>query len=243
MTILIKLKIILSQKELRIIKPKMKMLSMTKLRSILLTKLDSFFKNSFCSKNLKKYGNIVPLLNDDFKVLNNYILNSSLLFIPVLGMSNSGKSSFINCLLQKDILSCHSSEYTRRGIIIRYIKEKDKISLYSIKFKSVEDLNYKYHYYIKHKKLSEKEIDIKEIINISNESFPKDEENSFFLLEINIPLLDDIKIKPEIKNNICIIDFPGHNTSNNLFFDKEVYQKVLKMSSFFIYLNSGKAFK
>lgn len=210
---------------------------------ILLTKLDSFFKNSFCSKNLKKYGNIVPLLNDDFKVLNNYILNSSLLFIPVLGMSNSGKSSFINCLLQKDILSCHSSEYTRRGIIIRYIKEKDKISLYSIKFKSVEDLNYKYHYYIKHKKLSEKEIDIKEIINISNESFPKDEENSFFLLEINIPLLDDIKIKPEIKNNICIIDFPGHNTNNNMFLEKKIYQNVLKISSFFIYINNGKAFK
>ena len=210
---------------------------------ILLTKLDSFFKNSFSSKNLRKYGNIVPLLNDDFKVLNNYILNSSLLFIPVLGISNSGKSSFINCLLQKDILSCHSSECTRRGIIIRYVKEKDKISLYSIKFKSVENLNYKYHYYIKHKKLSEKENDIKEIINIANESFPKDEENSFYLLEINIPLLDDIEIKPEIKNNICIIDFPGHNTRNNMFLEKKIYQNVIKMSSFFIYINNGKAFK
>ena len=210
---------------------------------ILLTKLDSFFKNSFSSKNLRKYGNIVPLLNDDFKVLNNYILNSSLLFIPVLGISNSGKSSFINCLLQKDILSCHSSECTRRGIIIRYVKEKDKISLYSIKFKSVENLNYKYHYYIKHKKLSEKENDIKEIINIANESFPKDEENSFYLLEINIPLLDDIEIKPEIKNNICIIDFQGHNTRNNMFLEKKIYQNVIKMSSFFIYINNGKAFK
>ena len=210
---------------------------------ILLTKLDSFFTNSFSSKKLRKYGNIVPLLNDDFKVLNNYILNSSLLFIPVLGISNSGKSSFINCLLQKDILTCHSSECTRRGIIIRYIKEKDKISLYSIKFKSAINLNYKYYYYIKNKKLSEKENNIKEIINISNESFPKDEENSFFLLEINIPLLDDIHINPEIKNNICIIDFPGHNTHHNMFLEKKIYQNVLKMSSFFIYLNNGKAFK
>ena len=40
----------------------------------------------------------------------------------------------------------------------------------------------------------------------------------FLLLEINIPLLDDIKLKSEIKNNICFFDFPGHNTSNNLFY-------------------------
>jgi len=50
-------------------------------------------------------------------------------------------------------------------------------------------------------------------------------------------------LKQEIKNNICLIDFPGHNTNNNLFFEKEVYQNVLKMSTFFIYMNNGKAFK
>ena len=84
---------------------------------------------------------------------------------------------------------------------------------------------------------------IKEIINITNESYPKNEEDCFFLLEINIQALDDLNIKPEIKNNICFIDFPGHNTNDNFFFDKNIYQKVLKMCSFFIYINGGKAFK
>ena len=208
-----------------------------------LKNLDNFFNNVFNSSKLRKFGNIVPLLNNDFKVLKNYILNSELIYIPILGISNSGKSSFLNCLIQKDILSCNSSECTRRGMIIRYIQDKNSISLYSIKFKHSDNLNNTYYYYIKKGLLSKKIEEIKEIINITNESYPKNEEDSFFLLEINIPFLDDIKIKSEIKNNICFIDFPGHNTNNNLFFDREVYQKVLKMSSFFIYLNSGKAFK
>ena len=127
-------------------------------------------------------------------------------------------------------------------MIIRYIKDKNNISLYSIKFRYSDNLNNTYYYYIKKGLLSKKIEEIKEIINITNESYPKNEEDCFFLLEIHIPFLDDAKIKSEIKNNICFIDFPGHNTNNNLFFDKEVYQKVLKMSSFFIYLNSGKAF-
>jgi len=208
-----------------------------------LKNLDDFFNTIFNSPKLRKFGNVVPLLNNDFKVLKNYILNSELIFIPILGISNSGKSSFLNCLLQNDILDSNSSECTRRGMIIRYIKDKNNIFLYSIKFKHSGNLNNTYYYYIKKRLLSKKTEEIKEIIKITNESYPKNEEDCFFLLEINIPFLDDIKIKSEIKNNICFIDFPGHNTSNNLFFDKEVYQKVLKMSSFFIYLNSGKAFK
>ena len=63
------------------------------------------------------------------------------------------------------------------------------------------------------------------------------------MIEINIKCFDEINLKSEIKKNICIIDFPGHNTNHNLFFDKDIYQNVLKMSSFFIYINSGKAFK
>jgi len=208
----------------------------------ILNDLDNFFKDTFNSKNLIKFGNIVPLLNNDFKVLNNYVHNSCLEYIPILGVSNSGKSSFINCLIQKDILTCDSKECTRRGIIIRYIEEKDKISLYSIKFKSFENLGNIYYYYEKNLLLSDKFEEIKEIIAILNESFPKNEEDSFLLIEINIKCFDEINIKSEIKKNICIIDFPGHNTSNNLFFKKNIYQNVLKMSSFFIYINSGKAF-
>ena len=210
---------------------------------IILNDLDNFFKETFNSKNLIKFGNIVPLLNEDFKVLNNYVHNSCLEYIPILGVSNSGKSSFINCLLQKDVLTCNSGECTRRGIIIRYIEEKDKISLYSIKFKSFENLGIKYYYYVKNQLLSDKIEEIKEIIDILNESFPKNEEDSFLLIEVNIKCFDEIDIKPEVKKNICIIDFPGHNTNHNLFFDKDIYQNVLKMSSFFIYINIGKAFK
>ena len=210
----------------------------------LLRKLNEFFKEFFDSQKLKKFGVIINLLNNDYKILKNYILNSSLLFVPILGASNSGKSSFINCLLQKDILTCDSSECTRRGIIIRYIEDKNKISLYSIKFKKdINETFNQYYYYTKENLLSNKVEHIKEIIQILNENYPSKEEDCFLLLEINIPTFDDLQLEPEIKNNICLIDFPGHNTNNNLFFEKEIYQNVLKMSTSFIYMNNGKAFK
>ena len=71
----------------------------------ILNKLSDFYEYIFNSPQLKKYGVIVDLLNKDFEILKYYSLNSSLLFIPVLGVSNSGKSSFINCFLKKDILT------------------------------------------------------------------------------------------------------------------------------------------
>ena len=147
-------------------------------------------------------------------------------------------------MLQKDILTCDSAECTRRGIIIRYIEDRNKISLYSIKFKKeINETFNQYYCYTKENLLSNKVEHIKEIIHILNENYPSKEEDCFLLLEINIPIFDDLQLKQEIKNNICIIDFPGHNTNNNLFFEKEVYQNVLKMSTFFIYMNNGKAFK
>ena len=146
--------------------------------------------------------------------------------------------------MQKEILTYDSSECTRRGIIIRYIENKNQISLYKIKFKKDKNETLdKYYYYTKENLLSDEIEQIKEIIKILNENYPLKEEDSFLLLEINIPLFDDLELDLEIKNNICLIDFPGHNTNDNLFFDKKIYQNVIKMSTFFIYMNNGKAFK
>ena len=211
---------------------------------IILKELDTFFEKIFISENLENYGSIISILKDDFKILKNYIFSSNLIFIPILGVSNSGKSSFINCLLGKNILPCDSSECTRRAIIIRYLKEKEKTSLYSIKFNTCENLNDIYYYYTKKELISENLEEIKEIISILNESFPSKEEDSFLLLEANIKFLENSDLGEVMdKRDICFIDFPGHNTNNNSFSNNNIYQKVLKMSSFFVYINSGKAFK
>jgi len=210
----------------------------------ILKDLDKFFEEVFISEKLENYGNIVTILKDDFKILKNYKFNSNLRYIPILGTSNSGKSSFINCLLGKNILPCDSTECTRRAIIIRYSEDKEKTSLYSIKFKSTENLDDIYYYYTINELISENLEEIKEIISILNESFPSNEEDSFLLLETNIKSLEDTKIDLVMKKrDICFIDFPGHNTNNNSFFNNNIYQKVLKMSSFFVYINNGKAFK
>ena len=210
----------------------------------ILKDLDKFFEETFISEKLKNYGNIVPILKEDFKILKNYIFNSSLNFIPILGVSNSGKSSIINCLLEKNILPSDSSECTRRAIIIRYLEENQKTSLYSIKFNRCENLYDVYFYYTKKELISDNIDEIKEIISILNETFPSKEEDSFLLLETNIRFLENQKIDLAMKKrDICFIDFPGHNTNNNSFFEKKVYQNVLKMSSLFVYINSGKAFR
>ena len=211
---------------------------------IILKELDTFFEEIFICEKFKNYENIISILKDDFRILKNYIFSSSLIFIPILGVSNSGKSSFINCLLGKNILPSDSSECTRRAIIIRYLKEKEKTSLYSIKFNTCDNLNDIYYYYTKKELISENLEEIKEIISILNESFPSKEEDSFLLLETNIKFLDNSDLGEVMeKRDICFIDFPGHNTNNNSFSNNNIYQKVLKMSSFFIYINSGKAFK
>ncbi len=148
------------------------------------------------------------------------------------------------CLLGKNILPTDSSECTRRAIIIRYLEDKEKTSLYSIKFNSSENLRDIYYYYTKKELISENIEEIKEIISILNESFPSKEEDFFLLLETNIKFLEFAQIELAMKKtDVCFIDFPGHNTNNNSFFNNNIYQKVLKMSSSFIYINSGKAFK
>ena len=92
-----------------------------------------------------------------------------------------------------------------------------------------------YYYYTKKELISENLEEIKEIISILNESFPSKEEDSFLLLETNIKFLENPKIYGVMKKrDICFIDFPGHNTNNNAFFNNKIYQKVLKMSSFFV---------
>ena len=50
----------------------------------LLKKLSEFFKTFFGSHKLKKFSVIIDLLNHDYKILKNYILNSNLLFVPIL---------------------------------------------------------------------------------------------------------------------------------------------------------------
>ena len=73
--------------------------------------------------------------------------------------------------------------------------------------------------------ISENLEEIKEIISILNESFPSEQEDSFLLLETNIKFLEGTKIDLVMKKrDICFIDFPGHNTNNNSFFNNNIYQ-------------------
>ena len=57
-----------------------------------------------------------------------------------------------------------------------------------------------------------------------------------------------MQFSEELKSQVCFIDLPGGDTKNNRFNnptskDRSIYEKLLKMSSSFIFINKGRALK
>ena len=57
-----------------------------------------------------------------------------------------------------------------------------------------------------------------------------------------------MQFSEELKSQVCFIDLPGGDTKNNRFNnptskDRSYYEKLLKMSSSFIFINKGRALK
>ena len=57
-----------------------------------------------------------------------------------------------------------------------------------------------------------------------------------------------MQFSEELKGQVCFIDLPGGDTKNNRFNnltskDRSIYEKLLKMSNSFIFINKGRALK
>ena len=72
-------------------------------------------------------------LKKDFNILEHFIEKDRKIRIPFLGGYSTGKSSLLNWLIGKDILSTASNITTKRGIITRN-NEQGKYILYKTKF-------------------------------------------------------------------------------------------------------------
>jgi GTPase Era involved in 16S rRNA processing len=172
------------------------------------------------------------------KRLKKYISNGKNIYIPFIGESSSGKSTILNSLLGYKLFPESQSECTTRGIIIKYGEE---VELHEVKLYS-ENNFYVFEEGMLLSKTAEK---VQEFLNCLNYQYGKDESKYFYLVKTPIKFFDDYKFGEVLKKNVLLVDLPGSDTSNNKFnehdkTERTVYEKLLEISSSFIFINRGR---
>ena len=160
---------------------------------------------------------------------------SKLLYVPMLGVSNAGKSTILNGVIGCRILPAQKNECTKKGILIKHW-EKEYPVIRKTRFKT-EKLGTDDIYYFE----SDEDIIAKGINNIhrilegTNGEFSGKEEDFFYEIDINIKFVNDLKIDDSLKGKICFIDLPGFGT-NNEFEKKGVYSHLMKSCNIFLFV-------
>jgi ribosome biogenesis GTPase A len=162
------------------------------------------FKESKFDKNLT--NNIIDEVSNIIQILKSY----GFIYIPFLGLHNSGKSTLINGIIGKDILPTGLERGTKSVIIIRYNNSDETI----IRKAYLKKKNYfeKDFYYFELDEIIGKGIDqIKEILNsLNNDNI----DDCFYCISTKIKLFDDLGLDDYQKNMIHLIDFPGYEPNN-----------------------------
>ena len=174
---------------------------------------------------------------------------SKLLYIPMLGVSNAGKSTILNGIIGSTVLPAHKNECTKKGILIKYwekdvpvirktrfIKEilgKDKIN---DEINSNEDESEIIYYFEPESKIIARGLeDIHEVLEGSNGKFIDNEEDFFYEIDIKIKFIYDLKLDDSLKEKICFIDLPGFGT-NNKFETEGTYAHLMKSCNIFLFI-------
>ena len=204
--------------------------------------MDIFSKlDKYIDKTDKNH--IINILGNDLRILQKFIKNGKKIYIPFLGVSNAGKSTILNCIIGYPLFPEALEECTTRGIIVQY---SDKVELYRTQ---VDSQNNYYIFYEYGKPIATgKDKVISKLISF-NEKFGKDESQYFYIIKTPIKFFDDFNFDDELKQNISLIDLPGSDTQAENKFnikynnERNVYEKLLSISSSFIFINKGRDFK
>jgi len=188
----------------------------------------------------KNDNNIIDSLEKDLKELKIIVSNQRKIFIPLIGVSSSGKSTILNDIVGYKIFPESGEECTRRGIIIQHSFDGTS-KLFEVNIETSVQNNY----YIFKENTNLNPIEGKDKIYSFFESvnyeYSNKEEKCFFILKTPIKFLDDYDISEDLKRRISFIDLPGSNTEKNSFNDKKgeltIYQKLLKVCTSFIFVN------
>ena len=210
------------------------------------TKAIKMLKNIF--QKLKKYvnkndeDNIINDLSSNLDIMEKFILNDRKIYIPFIGVSSAGKTTIINCIVGYKLFPEALNECTTRGIIIEY--SPDIVELYEMQIDS--DKNY--YVFNEKNKVAEGYKEVREYLESLNARYGNNENKYFYKVKTTIKSFDDFGFDDELKKRILMIDLPGPDTKNNKFNklinnQRTSYEKLLIISSSFIYINKGRAIK
>ena len=147
--------------------------------------------------------------------------NTNNIYIPFLGIYNSGKSTIINGIIGKDILPIQNNECTKKGFIISYCDEPE-ISMRNARLKMFKEKGkVKSYFEFENYIIAKGYIKVKEELGHINSFYCRNNYNdySFYNIRINIKLFDEMGLPPNLKKRIHLIDLPGFGTKYNFEFD------------------------
>ena len=163
--------------------------------------------------------------------------------IPIIGMISSGKSTFLNSLLQGNYLSISTNVDTSFVCILRHNNLNKTPKLYKCKI-IYEKINYKYNNfnYYHFEKQEEIKGDILTNIKKINEELKqynnkvsidkRDINKYFYIMELNIQLFEN---NNELGNYFDFLDVPGLNGKDEFFLEK-IIPILVEKSLFSIYI-------
>ena len=162
--------------------------------------------------------------------------NTKALYIPLLGVSNAGKSTILNSIIGNSILPSKRNECTKKGILIRYW-DKDYPIIRKTRFvkKELYAQSNIYYFISEEKIIAQGERDIYKILEGANGKFCSDEKDFFYEINIKIKLIDELKIDNRLKEKICFIDLPGFGT-NNAFENNDTYSHLMQSCNIFLFV-------
>ena len=191
--------------------------------------------------NLENNNKSLEKLKDDFNSLTYFIYNYRKIRIPILGGYSTGKSTFLNSMIGKDILPVDINRCTNRGIILRHNRNKNKPpQLFQTKFIKVENPDYWYFKDEKEPICEGYEEVKKKLIELNSQD--AEFENAFVLLKIHLNIFSELDfshdkvLEEDLKDKLELIDFPGLNVDNN-FYHEKIFSPLMRFSDGFIFMN------
>ena len=190
--------------------------------------------------------NILPFNQKDYlyKLENNFyylqILNEDRINIPINGISSSGKSTILNCIIGFKLFPEAMDECTRRGIIIQY---SQNIELYETEVNIENNIfNYSKKLILIAKGINQ----VKQHLISLNYEYRNENNKCFYIVKTPIQFLDDY-IR-EFKYKISFIDLPGGDVIGNSFNQlnengNNFYTGLFNISPSMIFVSKGRAIR
>ena len=191
------------------------------------------FYRRYQEEGVKLYN--LPKLKQYINSSIGILKTSKLLYIPMLGVSNAGKSTILNGIIGCGILPAQRNECTKKGILIKHWEE-DIPAIRVTRFKK-QKMGDEYIYFFESDitEITRGLPNIHRVLEGANGEFPGNEEDYFYEIDIKIKFVEDLKLDESLKEKICFIDLPGFGT-NNAFEENEVYQNLMKSCNIFLFI-------